>query len=246
MQVGISEIFSSVQGEGKYVGCRQLFIRLIGCNMDCPYCDTNTLAHTASVPCLLEEVEGYQGKTEFINPVKPEDVLPYIKYRLQSPHHSVSITGGEPLLFTDFIRILAQEIKPLNVPLFLETNGTLPKQLEKVIDIVDIISMDMKLPSDVQAEYWREHEEFLHIAARKDVYVKIVVSEQSTEADFIKALDIIKQVDENILLVLQPITPQGGLCAAPPQKMLDWQDLALRTLKNVRVIGQTHRLLDLR
>ena len=37
MQVGISEIFSSVQGEGKYVGCRQLFIRLIGCNMDCPY-----------------------------------------------------------------------------------------------------------------------------------------------------------------------------------------------------------------
>ena len=132
------------------------------------------------------------------------------------------------------------------MPLFLETNGTLPKQLEKVIDIVDIISMDMKLPSDVQAEYWRKHEEFLHIAARKDVYVKIVVSEQSTEADFIKALDIIKHVDENILLVLQPITPQGGLCAAPPQKMLDWQDLALRTLKNVRVIGQTHRLLDLR
>ena len=118
----------------------------------------------------------HQGKTELINPVKPEDVLPYIKYRLQSPHHSVSITGGEPLLFTDFIRVLAQEIKPLNEPLFLETNGTLPKQLEKVIDIVDIISMDMKLPSDVQAEYWQEHEQFLRIAAQKDVYVKIVVS----------------------------------------------------------------------
>lgn len=246
MDFGISEIFSSVQGEGKYVGCRQLFIRLIGCNMECPYCDTNTLAHVKSVPCLLEAVNGYQEKLKLANPVKIEDVLPYIKYRLQFPHHSVSITGGEPLLFTDFIRMLADEIKSFNVPLFLETNGTLPEQLEKVIDIVDIISMDMKLPSDVQAEYWREHEEFLHIAARKDVYVKIVVSEQSTEADFIKALDIIKHVDENILLVLQPITPQGGLCAAPPQKMLDWQDLALRTLKNVRVIGQTHRLLDLR
>lgn len=246
MDFGISEIFSSVQGEGKYVGCRQLFIRLIGCNMDCPYCDTNTLAHVKSVPCLLEAVNGYQGKLELANPVKIEDVLPYIKYRLQFPHHSVSITGGEPLLFTDFIRMLADEIKSFNVPLFLETNGTLPEQLKKVIDIVDIISMDMKLPSDVQKEYWQAHENFLRIAAQKDVYVKIVVSHQSKEEDFIKAIDIIKNINENILLVLQPITPLGGLQEAPPQKMLEWQDLAMRTLRNVRVIPQTHRLLNLR
>lgn len=246
MDFGISEIFSSVQGEGKYVGCRQLFIRLIGCNMDCPYCDTNTLAHVKSVPCLLEAVNGYQGKLKLANPVKIEDVLPYIKYRLHFPHHSVSITGGEPLLFTDFIRMLANEIKSFNVPLFLETNGTLPEQLKKVIDIVDIISMDIKLPSDVQKEYWQVHENFLRIAAQKDVYVKIVVSHQSKEEDFIKAIDIIKNINENILLVLQPITPLGGLQEAPPQKMLEWQDLAMRTLRNVRVIPQTHRLLNLR
>ncbi len=246
MDFGISEIFSSVQGEGKYVGCRQLFIRLIGCNMDCPYCDTNTLAHVKSVPCLLEAVNGYQEKLKLANPVKIGDVLPYIKYRLQFPHHSVSITGGEPLLFTDFIRMLADEIKSFNVPLFLETNGTLPEQLKKVIDIVDIISMDMKLPSDVQKEYWQAHENFLRIAAQKDVYVKIVVSHQSKEEDFIKAIDIIKNINENILLVLQPITPLGGLQDAPPQKMLEWQDLAMRTLRNVRVIPQTHRLLNLR
>lgn len=46
LQAGVSEIFSSIQGEGKYVGCRQLFIRLIGCNMDCPYCDTDKLIKT--------------------------------------------------------------------------------------------------------------------------------------------------------------------------------------------------------
>lgn len=246
MDFGISEIFSSVQGEGKYVGCRQLFIRLIGCNMDCPYCDTNTLAHVKSVPCLLETVNAYQGKLKLANPVKIGDVLPYIKYRLQFPHHSVSITGGEPLLFTDFIRMLADEIKSFNVPLFLETNGTLPEQLKKVIDIVDIISMDIKLPSDVQKEYWQAHENFLRVAAQKDVYVKIVVSHQSKEEDFIKAIDIIKNINENILLVLQPITPLGGLQEAPPQKMLEWQDLAMRTLRNVRVIPQTHRLLNLR
>ena len=35
------EIFSSVQGEGKYVGCRQIFIRSAECNLNCAYCDTN-------------------------------------------------------------------------------------------------------------------------------------------------------------------------------------------------------------
>lgn len=244
MAFGISEIFSSIQGEGKYVGCRQLFIRLIGCNMDCPYCDTNNLAHDKTVPCLLEKAAGWQGDLKLDNPVNMEDILPYIKYRLQSPHHSVSVTGGEPLLFTDFIRALAKEIQPFNVPLFLETNGTLPKQLEKVIDVVDIISMDMKLPSDVKKAHWQEHEQFLRLAAQKDVYVKIVVSAESAQADFIKALDIIKNVDENILLVLQPITPLGGLHEAPPQKMLDWQSMAMQSLKNVRVIPQTHKMMN--
>ncbi|HRM60154.1 MAG TPA: 4Fe-4S cluster-binding domain-containing protein, partial [Megamonas funiformis] len=81
------------------------------------------------------------GVERKIATVDIEDLMPYINYRLQSLHHSISITGGEPLLFTDFIRALAQKVKQFNVPLFLETNGTLPQQLEKVIDIIDIISM---------------------------------------------------------------------------------------------------------
>ena len=73
MQAGVSEIFSSIQGEGKYVGCRQLFIRLIGCNMDCPYCDTDKLAHSNLVPCVLEKCEGYEGDLELKNPLDLND-----------------------------------------------------------------------------------------------------------------------------------------------------------------------------
>ena len=42
MQANISEIFYSAQGEGKYIGVAQVFIRLSGCPYDCPYCDTDT------------------------------------------------------------------------------------------------------------------------------------------------------------------------------------------------------------
>ena len=53
----------------------------------------------------------------------------------------------------------------------------------------------------------------------------------STVEDFEKALSIIKNIDENILLVLQPITPLGGLHEAPPEKMLKWQIRAMQVLK---------------
>ena len=244
IQTGISEIFSSIQGEGKYVGCRQLFIRFIGCNMDCPYCDTDGLAHAGSVKCVLEQAKGYEGELKLKNPLTLDEVMPYIDYRLQSPHHSISITGGEPLLHVKAIKELAERLAKYKVKLFLETNGTLCENLKEVIDCIDIISMDMKLPSDINSEHWLEHEKFLQIASGKDVYVKIVVSDESTTEDFDKALDIIKNVDDNILLVLQPITPMGGLHEAKPQKMLDWQSHALTVLKNVRVIPQTHKMMN--
>ena len=246
MPTGISEIFSSIQGEGNYVGCRQLFIRLIGCNLDCPYCDTNNLAHDKSVPCVLEPTPLYSGDLTLANPVTLDDILPYIKARLKEPHHSISITGGEPLLYPQFIHELKTKLKEdnIHVPFFLETNGTLSTQLNEVLDIVDIISMDMKLPSDINVDNFKKHKQFLEVAKDKDVYVKIVVSNESSLEDFNTALSIIQNIDKNILLVLQPITPIGGLHEAPPDKMLAWQTIAMKVLPNVRVIPQTHKMMN--
>ena len=100
----------------------------------------------------------------------------------------IRLTGGEPLLYPQIILELAKNLKPLSIPLFLETNGTLVKQLAQVIDEIDIISMDMKLPSDIGKAYWQEHEEFLKLASKKDVYIKIVVSSESTVEDFEKEI----------------------------------------------------------
>lgn len=40
MKAYVSEVFSSIQGEGKLLGRRQIFVRFSGCNLNCNYCDT--------------------------------------------------------------------------------------------------------------------------------------------------------------------------------------------------------------
>ena len=57
MQENLIEIFSSIQGEGKYVGCRQIFVRFEGCNLACRYCDTEN-APGAHPTCQIETHAG--------------------------------------------------------------------------------------------------------------------------------------------------------------------------------------------
>lgn len=241
METNIIEIFSSVQGEGRYVGCRQLFVRFEGCNINCQFCDTEN-APGLHLMCNIETRPGSRKFTEIINPVEASEVAAYINRFLQQvPHQAISFTGGEPLLQAGFL----QELIPMiNCPVFLETNGTLPQQLEKVLPLVDIISMDIKLPQVTGREYWQEHKEFLELAKDKDVYVKLVIPGDINEDDFHKAVDLVAGIDDSILLILQPVTPMNGVLGADPGLMLELQQLALEKLKDVRIIPQTHRMMD--
>ena len=90
----IAEIFDSIQGEGSYIGYRQLFIRFCGCNLLCDYCDTEFKnGDLYSVETLLNEVK---------------------KYNLEAIH-SVSLTGGEPLIHYEFLKEFLPELKKLGV-----------------------------------------------------------------------------------------------------------------------------------
>jgi len=219
----ISEIFYSIQGEGIYLGYPQVFIRFWGCNLNsCSYCDTN--------PSEFKEYTVNKLKRDIKN--------------LNTGCHSISITGGEPLMQVNFIKKFLDVLDD-SEKIYLETNGILPDSLKKIINKVDIIAMDMKLPSSTGLKpFWDEHRKFLLMAWEKDVFVKIVVTSKTTIKDFRRALEIVLSVDTSIPLVIQPYFEDSSPKLI--DKLLKFQKEAFRSLMHVRVIPQLHKGINMR
>jgi hypothetical protein len=97
------EVFSSIQGEGLLIGCRQIFVRMALCNRTCRYCDT-PFAPTES--CRIEDAPGSGIFSDVANPVSLEvltAILAEWVERGPGLHHSISLTGGEPLLQSEVL-----------------------------------------------------------------------------------------------------------------------------------------------
>lgn len=223
------EIFNSVQGEGKYAGVRQVFVRFFGCNIHCVWCDT---------PHSIGDTVRKFKEMDLEAMLRSIDII-------KDGCHSISLTGGEPLLQKDFIKQLLPELRRRQLPVYLDTNGTLPEELSDVIDGIDIVAMDIKLPSSAKcASFWDEHAEFLRIARSKEVFVKAVISLETEIEEVKRAVEMVAAVDANILLILQPNSFEIG--GGVVQKCMSLQDLCARRLKDVRVVPQMHRYLKVR
>ncbi|MFH1858556.1 MAG: 7-carboxy-7-deazaguanine synthase QueE, partial [Candidatus Omnitrophota bacterium] len=187
----ISEIFSSFQGEGIYWGKKQIFVRFSGCNMHCVYCDE--AAKTFLLPYETLSPEAVRERVLALEAAS-------------GPHHSVSLTGGEPLLYPDFLEKLLPRLKSDGFLLYLDTNGTCPDALARIIAWVDIIAMDIKLPSVTQDRFFgEEHRSFLEISRCCERFVKIVITRDASLEDFDWAVHEMARVDPKIPLVLQPV-----------------------------------------
>ena len=218
----ISEIFTSAQGEGPYLGTKQIFVRFYGCNRACRFCDS---------------------RQTFFSQYSCSQVLG--KISLEPKCRFLSITGGEPLLQAQFLEELLPQLKRNNFRIYLETNGTLVNQLISLIDSIEIIAMDFKLPSSTEEkDCFSEHELFLKIARKKEVFVKAVITDSTTFGDVKTAVEIISKIDKTILFILQPDTNQ--LSQNLFNRMSDFRHFCLEHIDNVRIMPQMHRLVGLR
>lgn len=219
-KASIKEIFTSIQGEGNFVGYRQLFIRFAGCNLNCAYCDTDFSLNNC---------------TKYT----PEELIEITKKATDC--HSISLTGGEPLLNAGFLKEFLPQ-SPL--PVYLETNATLAGELSEIIDYVDYIAADIKLPSCTNGnELWSTHDRFFEIAKSKKVFAKIVFDENITDEEITNCCSL--GAKYRMELILQP-KMNNDISAIDSEFIDKTLTKFLNKYKKVRVIPQTHKFLSLR
>lgn len=105
----VQKIFPTIQGEGPFSGQASVFVRLAGCNLRCPLCDTDytSLRHRMTPQQILDTVQ-----------------------QLLGPNRLVVITGGEP--FRQYLNKLIKALLAVDIRVQIESNGTLAGALPSV------------------------------------------------------------------------------------------------------------------
>jgi len=140
------------------------------------------------------------------------------------------------------------------LPIYLETGGHRPEQLTMILPYLDSVGMDLKLPSVSGENYWQEHAEFLQRCyhAPVEVFVKVIISSLTNPDELEHSANLVANVSAEIPVFLQPVTPlelssenaQALMLPPKSEQVLAWQAVMKRQLKKVRVIPQTHKMIN--
>lgn len=165
----ICETFVSLQGEGLMMGCRTLFIRTVGCNLDCSWCDTKY---------------AFEGGDDI-------EISALVQQASDVSH--VCITGGEPMLQSELPELLALLLSK-GKHIVLETNGSvdiggLPNEKNLMI------SMDIKCPSSGMSD--RMLMSNIQLLGEKD-QLKFIISNDDDFEFAINVLEEI-EIDTNVI-----------------------------------------------
>jgi organic radical activating enzyme len=253
----VLEVFASIQGEGSFVGEPQTFLRLAGCPLRCRWCDTPGSWLVSDEPrARLDTPTGRRHEPGLATPFQAATWIAAVE---PGAPRTVSVTGGEPLLWPEFVRELKSYVGPRRV--HLETAGAHPRALEAVLERVDHVSVDLKLPADLaapvefagasepvptSARAWAEvRARVLALLRGRDACGKLIVAGDRTAEDFRTLLDDVAALAPELPLVLQPVTPMHGVSAPSPALLERLVELALERQLTVRVVPQIHRQLGL-
>ncbi len=204
----ISELFYSIQGEGKRAGMPSFFIRTNHCNLRCLFKSGN-LCDTSYTSWYPEDLKNL-GETD-IDQISD-------KYR-KVLCRDIVITGGEPTMQADELHLLCRKLKNINKDSYItiETNGTF---IGEFINYTDLISISPKLKSSVpvNTSYERMHNKgrinkevlmkynSLHKAGKFDIQWKFVFT---SEKDILEIKHLQSEAgfeNENVYLMPEGIS----------------------------------------
>lgn len=246
----LSEIFSAIQGEGPLVGVRQIFIRFSSCDLRCSWCDTpGSLVREKKYQ--VEKKSGVRNFFSGENPISISRLILYISKLSPKSHHSISFTGGEPLLQDNALNEITKSVKSkFSLETYLETGGHRPDKLKNVIDSFDYISMDFKLPSSSSTRpLWDKHKEFLSTALKskklKKIWIKLVLTKNTKYSELVRSISLVKSLKskKNVEVFLQPVSKVKNIIPPSENELLLIHSKLLKLYPHIRVLPQVHKLI---
>lgn len=210
----IDDIFVSIQGESTESGKPCIFIRLMGCNVKCSYCDQPQKGHKIqrmSVKNILLEISRYRN----IN--------------------NVCITGGEPLMQEEVYSLIYSLVeKRYNVS--IETNGTIPITQDDYIRSFKYV-MDVKTPSSGVTQF-NNYDNIKNLHVKDEI--KFVVANKE---DYLFARNVILKYNPKCTILFSPVFSDEGKPLIG-KELCEWicKDFDTRCY-NVRVQLQIHKFL---
>lgn len=200
----ISELFYSIQGEGKLAGVPSVFVRASGCNLRCDWCDTPYASWTP---------DGREQSAEQI-----------LQATRTYPARHVVLTGGEPIIMPDIVP-LARAIKDAGYHITIETAATVYQPA-----IVDLASLSPKLSHSTP--WQREGGRFAaahernrlnvpviqqFIDAAPDFQLKFVIARDSDLSEIDALLERLRGWQPADVLLMPEGIDSGALAARAPR-----------------------------
>ncbi|MCP4230833.1 MAG: 7-carboxy-7-deazaguanine synthase QueE [bacterium] len=218
-----------------------VFVRFGGCTISCKLCDTPRAQQR-----LTSFIFHDASDKAYANPISAADLSKILMPSLAKFGY-LAISGGEPLEQVAFLDLFLDRLADLDINILLETSGFFYGELKEIIPRIDIISTDIKLPSFTGKPFTGDiHRDFLNTAQEKENYAKVVVTPDTPKEEVLTAAAIVAEVSPDIPFIIQPCFEGKPITPKHIEVLKIIAIELLDTLKDVRVLPQLHRYIEVR
>ena len=233
----LSEIFTSIEGEGILFGTKTMFVRLAGCPLNCHWCDT---------PYALPMDSGMDYSVE--------EVKEIISKNLQPNTYKINFTGGEPLVQYEAVLELAKFVRQKGLRVYLESSCYDAVRFSKVLPYIDICKVELKLRDSKivnEKQYCNLLKNELEclrqaVNSSKTTYIKVVVTNSSNLKEF-------KDIVREVFRIAKP-SELAGFIIQPSYRvdeptldvLFGFYDTVYPIYDQVRVVPQLHKIIGAR